>query len=424
MNLHDAERIAGLLKAEGWRESGLEEADAVILLTCCVRESAERRLFGRLSAIGALKKNRPLTIAVGGCLAQREGLNLMHKAPYVDLVFGTHQYPHIAHLLQQSEGGGVCSTAMERLDLSHIPCQPRDEFRSWVTITQGCDNYCSYCVVPFVRGRETSRSMDDVLEEVGRHVSRGSREINLLGQNVNSYRRKEEGRSRFADLLRLVGEGYPEVWVRFMTSHPRDFDTRIMQAIAANANVCEYVHLPLQSGSDSILEGMNRGYTREEYLGKAIELRDAVHDVCLTTDIIVGFPGESTDDFEDTLEMVMRCRFDAAFTFVYNPREETAAAHMPDEVSVEAKRERMDRLVALTDDLTAASLRTEVGREREALVYGCSRKDPRRWAARTRRNRLVHFERKDDDLTGRFVRLSIISAGNWSLQGELIEVLA
>jgi len=265
--------------------------------------------------------------------------------------------------------------------------------------------------------------MEDVLDEVGRHVCRGSREINLLGQNVNSYRRKEEGRSRFADLLRLMGERYPEVWIRFTTSHPRDFDTHIIRAIATTANVCEYVHLPLQSGSDRTLHAMNRGYTGREYLDKVLELRNTVDDISLTTDIIVGFPGESEDDFRDTLEMVEACGFDSAFTFLYNAREETAAARLLDDVPSEVKQERFERLLDLTGRLTAASLSREVGSESLAMVYGPSRKDPRRWAARTRQNRLVHFERQETDLSGLMVRLTITTAGSWSLQGELIEVL-
>ena len=423
MNLHDAEHICGSLEAEGWKESELEEADAVILLTCCVRESAEQRFYGRLSALKSLKKNGDVTIAVGGCLAQKEGLRLMERAPYVDLVFGTQQYPNIAGLLEGAMGGGLCSTAMDGLNMADVPFRRRDRFRAWVTITHGCDNFCSYCVVPYVRGRESSRPMDEVLKEVGLHVSEGAREINLLGQNVDSYRRKEEGRSRFADLLRLVGERDPEPWIRFITSHPRDFDARIMQAIGDTANVCEYVHLPLQSGSDRILESMKRGYDRKEYLEKVLELRRIVTEVSLTTDIIVGFPGESEEDFTATLEMVELCRFDAAFTFIYNPREETAASLMHDDVPAKTKHERLNRLTSVTRAMTAASLRREVGKEQSVLVLGPSRKSPRKWTARTRLNKLVHFERGESDLSGRLVRVIISSAGSWSLQGELVEVL-
>lgn len=265
--------------------------------------------------------------------------------------------------------------------------------------------------------------MEEVVEETGELVRQGVREVNLLGQNVNSFRRKEEGRSRFADLLRLLGRCCPEAWIRFVTSHPRDFDTDIMLAVTETANVCEYVHLPLQSGSDRVLGAMNRGYDRQGYLEKIRELRRIVPDVTLSTDLIVGFPGETEEDFEATLEMVELCRFDSAFTFVYNPREGTAAARRPDDVPRRVKGERLRRLAEATRVLTAASLSGEVGSERTVMVYGASRKDPARWSARTRGNKLVHFQRGDDDLTGRIARVRIVSAGSWSLHGELLEVI-
>ncbi|MDD3717061.1 MAG: tRNA (N6-isopentenyl adenosine(37)-C2)-methylthiotransferase MiaB [Actinomycetota bacterium] len=423
MNLHDADFIRGALDAAGWRESALEEADAAVLLTCCVRQSAENRLYGRLASLKPLKEGSGLLIAVGGCMAQKEGVNLMRRAPHVDVVFGTHQYPDIAALLSRGTSGRVCATAMGGLSLSGQPRKRREDFRAWVTITSGCDNFCSYCIVPYVRGREESRTMEEVVEETGELVRQGVREVNLLGQNVNSFRRKEEGRSRFADLLRLLGRCCPEAWIRFVTSHPRDFDTDIMLAVTETANVCEYVHLPLQSGSDRVLGAMNRGYDRQGYLEKIRELRRIVPDVTLSTDLIVGFPGETEEDFEATLEMVELCRFDSAFTFVYNPREGTAAARRPDDVPRRVKGERLRRLAEATRVLTAASLSGEVGSERTVMVYGASRKDPARWSARTRGNKLVHFQRGDDDLTGRIARVRIVSAGSWSLHGELLEVI-
>jgi tRNA-2-methylthio-N6-dimethylallyladenosine synthase len=423
MNIHDAERIRGALDADGWDECGLEDADAVIFMTCCVRESAEQRLYGRLSAVKPLKEERGITIAVGGCLAQKEGLRLLERAPYVDVVFGTHQYPQIAKLLAQSAIGSICSTELCGVSVSGIPCSRREDFRAWITITQGCDNFCSYCIVPYVRGREVSRPLEDVAEEVGSHVAEGVKEVNLLGQNVDSYRRKEEGKSRFADLLRLLGNKYPQPWIRFTTSHPRDFDSEIMLSIAETVNVCEYVHLPLQAGSDRILAAMNRGYSRDEYLNKARELRARVPGVSLTTDLIVGFPGESEDDFTATMEMVELCRFDAAFTFLYNIREMTDAADLPDEIPELVKQQRLQRLMEVTRKMTSDSLRAELGTEQTVLIYGPSHKDPHRWSARTRNNKLVHFQRGEADLSGTFARVQITGAGNWSLQGELREVL-
>ncbi len=424
MNIHDAERLRGLLHVDGWRESEADEADVVIFLTCCVRESAEQRFYGRLSSLKPLKEERGTLIAVGGCLAQKEGVRLREKAPYVDVVFGTHQYANISSLLQQAETGGVCSTALRGLDISGIPCYRFEHFRAWVTITHGCDNFCSYCIVPYVRGREESRSAHDIAEEVGLHVATGVKEINLLGQNVNSYRRKEEGKSRFADLLRLLGDRYPEPWIRFTTSHPRDFDLDIVRSIVDTGNVCEHVHLPLQAGSDRILTAMNRGYSRAEYREKAAELRNRVPGVSLTTDLMVGFPGESEEDFAATMEMVESCAFDAAFTFLYNRRDMASAAGLPDEVPEGVKHERLQRLMEATRRLTRESLRAEIGSEKTVLVQGYSRRDKHRWAARTRNNKLVHFECNDIDLTATFARVRITAAGNWSLLGELEEIIA
>lgn len=424
MNLHDAERISGSLEAAGWREAPSEkEADAIILLTCCVRQSAEDRLMGRLHALKPLGGKGRAIIAVGGCLAQKEGPALMERAPHVGLVFGTHRYTDLPALLQEAGEGRVCATGMDGVRIAGTPMRRRDPWKAWVTITHGCDNYCSYCIVPLVRGREESRPLEEVLEEVALHVSEGVREVNLLGQNVNSYRRREEGRSSFPALLRRLGERFPDVWVRFTTSHPRDFDADTVGAIAGTHNVCEHVHLPLQAGSDRILEAMNRGYSGAEYLEKARLLRELVPGATLSTDLIVGFPGESEDDFLATLDMVERCRFDSAFTFLYNPRQGTAAARLPDDVPPAVKQDRLSRLMEAARRMTAASLEAEVGRDLAVLVHGPSRKDAARWASRTRNDKLLHFARDERDLAGRFAVVTVTAAGSWSLQGELREVL-
>lgn len=423
MNVHDSERIRGSLDAAGWRECALQDADAIILLTCCVRGSAERRFYGRLSSLKPLKEKREVTIAVGGCLAQKEGVRLLERAPYVDLVFGTHQYPRIADLLEEAKKGATCALDMDGIHLDNIPIKRRETFRAWITITHGCDNFCSYCVVPHVRGREVSRPLWEVLDEATRQVGEGVREIVLLGQNVNSYRRREEGGSRFADLLRQLGLLFPDVWIRFITSHPRDFGPDVIRAIAETPNVCEYVHLPLQSGSDRILAAMNRGYNAADYFCRVKSLRSSVEGVVLSTDIIVGFPGEREEDFLRTLEMVERCRFDAAFTFVYNPRPGTAAALLPDDVAPTEKKERMERLLNLTRRLTTESLRSRVGGEEMVLVEGLSDRDPARWRARTRGNQLVYFPRGKEDLVGKFARVSITASGSLCLHGNLREAL-
>lgn len=400
-----------------------EKANAIILLTCCVRASAEQRLYGRLSSLKSLKDGRPITIAVGGCLAQKEGGRILQELPHVDLVFGTHQYPEIAGLLARAEKAALCQTGFTGLKMTSTPFYHSEHFRAWITITHGCENYCSYCIVPFVRGKEVSRPLEEVMEEVASHVHGGAREINLLGQNVNSYRLREDGESAFPGLLRRLGDQFPGLWVRFTTSHPRDFDSAIMRAIADTANVCEHVHLPLQAGSDRILESMNRGYTAAEYMQKAERLRRTIVDVSLATDLIVGYPGETEADFQKTMEVVEACRFDAAFTFIYNPREGTAAARMADDVPAETKRDRLQGLMSLTRRLTAESLRREVGKEITVMVNGPSRKDQGRWAARTRNNKIVHFERREDELAGKLARVTITGAGNWSLQAKMLEVI-
>lgn len=424
MNFHDAERISGLLHSAGWREArSPEESDAVILLTCCVRESAERRLYGRLGALKPLKERKGTLIAVGGCLAQKEGVRLLVKAPYIDLVFGTHRYTDIARLLEESLQGNVCDVEMSGLRTVGLPRKPVNKYRGWVAISQGCDNYCTYCIVPYVRGPEESRPMREVIEEVDMLVGGGCREIVLLGQNVNSYRRKEEGNSAFAALLRELGSRFPDTWIRFTTSHPRDFDSEIIEAVAETEPVCENVHLPLQAGSDAVLERMNRGYTADNYLAAISELRQRVSGLSLTTDLIVGFPGERERDFRATLEMVKECRFDASYTFLFNPREGTAAANLPDDVPARVKQDRLNRLMQLTRRLTRSSLEGELGRDHLVLVQGPSRKDKGMWAARTRNNKLVHFPRGDEDLEGRLARVRIASAGSWSLHAGLLEVV-
>lgn len=422
MNIHDSEQIAAALEQADWSRAEREdEADAIILLTCCVRESAEQRLYGRVASLKSLKGGRPVTIAVGGCLAQKEGGRMLAEMPHIDLVFGTQQYPNIAMLLDQAATIQISAVDFDGLEFGTTPAYRREPFRAWITITHGCQNFCSYCIVPFVRGPEASRGIEDVLQEVGRHVDGGAREINLLGQNVNSYRSREDGESKFPQLLRLLAERFPDTWVRFTTSHPRDLSSDIIAAIAESQNACEHVHLPLQAGSDRILAAMNRGYTAGEYVEKANNMRRAIGDMALTTDLIVGFPGETEEDFTRTLEVVEACLFDASFTFIFNPREGTAAASLEDDVPSGVKQERLQRLMLLTRSLTTESLRRDVGREITVMVTSPSRKDPGKWSARSRNNKIVHFKRRGEDLIGRFVKVVITGAGSWSLEAEALD---
>ncbi|MEJ5186923.1 MAG: MiaB/RimO family radical SAM methylthiotransferase, partial [Candidatus Geothermincolales bacterium] len=298
MNRHDAERVAGLLETRGWRPAQEPEgADAVIFITCCVRQSAEDRFYGRLSSLKRIKRPHQV-MAVGGCVAQKEGEKLLERFPFVDLVFGTAQYPRIAELLEEAREQKVVALEMDGLRTTILPSSRDKAHRAWITVIEGCDNFCSYCIVPYVRGRERSRPAEEIVREAEASVAQGAREIFLLGQNVNSYMRRETGRSRFAELLYTLAERLPgDVWIRFTTNHPRDLDRETVRALAEIPNLCKHVHLPLQAGSDRILAAMNRGYTSKEYMEKVALLRSEVDGVSITTDLMVGFPGETDEDF-------------------------------------------------------------------------------------------------------------------------------
>lgn len=420
MNFHDSERLGGVLKAAGWREATSQrEADAVILMTCCVRQSAEDRFWGHLQSLRSIKRDSGPLFAVGGCVAQNEGLSLFERAPHVDLVFGTHQYPRIAELLEEASVAPLCALEMPGLDLEDVPLARTEAFRAMVPIIYGCDNYCSYCVVPFTRGRETSRPRAELLREISELVENGAREIILLGQNVNSYGRDLTGEPQFASLLGEVAARWPGAWVRFLTSHPRDFSPDIIETMLEHVNICRYVHLPLQAGSDDILRSMRRGYTLEDYLGRVASIRGAMPDAAVSSDLMVGFPGETEDDFRRTLGAVEASHYDMAYTYIYNRRPGTRAAEdgLP-EVPHEAKMERFGRLASLVRELAHASNLADVGKIMEVLVEGRSKKsDPPLLRSRTRTNKVVNFP-GEPGLTGSFVTVEITGAGHWSLRGN------
>ncbi len=422
MNLHDGERVAGALLSSGWKEAADPgDADAAVLLTCCVRGSAENRFWGNLHSLKALKRRgRPL-IAVGGCLAQREGAEVFRRAPHVDLVFGTRQYPRIAELLAEAAASPLCSLEMPALRLAGLPRAQAEGFRAWVPVIYGCNNFCSYCVVPFTRGREVSRPRAEILEEIDGLVEGGSREVVLLGQNVNSYGRDLCGASEFASLLDEVAARWPDAWIRFLTSHPRDFNEDIVEVMLERPNVCRHIHLPVQSGSDAVLAAMNRGYGREEYLKKVAIIREALPDAAVSSDIIVGYPGETEEDFLKTLEAVRSSAYDMAYTFLYNRRSGTRAAESgAAEVPREVMADRFRRLAGLVRDLAFASNRRDVGRQFEVLLDGHSRRaDPSRLRGRNRAGKVVNLT-GDPALIGSVVRVGICAAGPWSLQAELL----
>jgi tRNA-2-methylthio-N6-dimethylallyladenosine synthase len=406
MNEHDSERAAGILEAVGYRraEDPLD-ADLVLLNTCAVRENADERLYGTLGHLKGIKEaradeGRDLTIVVGGCLAQKDGAAVAERAPWVDVVYGTHNLGNLPDLLARADADHLPVVEMlETLEVfpSALPAQRGIRHHAWVAISVGCDNTCSFCIVPALRGPERSRTVGDILAEVQGLVADDVVEVTLLGQNVNSYGRDLDGRARFADLLRMLGDVDGLRRVRFTSPHPRDFTPDVLEAMAGTANVMPHLHLPLQSGSDRVLRDMRRSYRRDRYLELVDRTRALLPDASLTTDIIVGFPGETEEDFLDTLDVVERVRFDQAFTFQYSPRPGTDAATMVDRfVDPDAVAHRYQRLEVLVRAHSREAHARLVGRQVELLVEGPSRTDPARWSGRDPANHLVHLPAPSD----------------------------
>ena len=431
MNEHDSERIAGLLVAQGMEPADdVENADVVILNTCCIRENADNRLYGHLGHLHALKARRPdLQIAVGGCLAQKDRELILERAGHVDVVFGTHNLAHAPALLERARREGPVIEILEEHEAypSTLPARREHDHSAWVTIQIGCDNSCTFCIVPIVRGAEVSRRMGDIVREVEELARDGVTEITLLGQNVNSYGRDlgaGQYRPRFADLLRAV-DGVDGVRrVRYTSPHPKDLRPETVAAMAECDSVCEHLHLPVQSGSNRVLARMHRGYTAERYLTKLDQVRRSVDDLAVTTDIIVGFPGETEADFEDTLALVDEARFDAAYTFVFSPRPGTPAAEMVDEfVPRDVAHERLDRLVEVVERHGLTHHEARLGQSEEVLVEGPSKRDPERWSGRTRQGKLVHFAPESHAVRpGAYATVRITNAAPHWLAGKLLDV--
>ena len=445
MNEHDSERVAGLLEADGMLPAGApEDADVVVVNTCCIREKADQKLYAYLGRLKVLKRCRPdMQIAVGGCLAQKDQVAVRSRAPHVDVVFGTHNVHRAAELLARAtEDGPIVEILTEtaRADAEAFPSAlgvRRDlPFSAWVTIQVGCDNSCAFCIVPAVRGPEISRPFDSLLAEVRQLVRQGVVEVTLLGQNVNSYGRdlalarrrageKVPARPMFAELLRAVGAIEGVRRVRYTSPHPKDLRLETIAAMAETPAVCEHLHLPLQSGSDAILAAMHRGYTAERYLERLAAARRQIPDLAVSTDIIVGFPGESEDDFADTLAVVAEAGFDSAYTFVFSPRSGTEAAAMTgDFVDHEVVIERYERLRAVVERSTRRRHEARVGGTEELLVEGPSRTSPELTTGRTRQNKLVHFSTPKPVRPGSFVDVEVTGAGAYYLLGELMAVRA
>jgi len=433
MNVHDSERLTGLLE-----ESGLvpaadgEQADVVVFNTCAVRENADNRLYGNLSHLAPIKRENPdMQIAVGGCLAQKDRSTIVEKAPWVDVVFGTHNIGKLPVLLERArierEAQVEIAEALEEFP-SVLPTKRDSAYSAWVSISVGCNNTCTFCIVPSLRGKEKDRRPGDILAEIEALVADGVVEVTLLGQNVNAYGVEFGDRGAFADLLRACGEIDGLERVRFTSPHPRDFTDDVIDAMATTSNVMPQLHMPLQSGSDRILQAMRRSYRSERYLGIIDRVRERIPDAAITTDIIVGFPGESQDDFQATLDVVEQARFASAFTFQYSKRPGTPAAQLPDQIDPAIVQERYERLVASVNEIAWEQNKSLEGTEVEVLVAaGEGRKDAStaRISGRARDNRLVHVDVGDArlPLPGDLVRARVTYAAPHHLVAdELLDV--
>ncbi|MDO4182365.1 MAG: tRNA (N6-isopentenyl adenosine(37)-C2)-methylthiotransferase MiaB [Coriobacteriia bacterium] len=431
MNKHDSERVAGMLEAQGaYAVDSLEACDMVIFMTCCVREAADVRLYGQVSSLKnvALRKGSPLSkrlVAVGGCIGQRDGEELVRALPHVDVVFGTHNLASLPLLLHEAAQRG--GHRVEVLDESSafptdLPTHREQPWAAWLPITIGCNNFCTYCIVPYVRGREKSRLLEDIAADAQRYVDAGVREITLLGQNVNSYGRDLYGEPRFADVLKAVDASGIER-LRFATSHPKDLSDQVISQFATLRSLQPALHLPVQSGSDRVLEAMNRRYTRHHYLRLIDKLRTAVPDIALSTDVIVGFPGETQQDFEDTYSLIDQVGYNQVFTFIYSKREGTPAAKMEDNTPKEVVQQRFDRLVDLVQDHAFAANQPHLGRTVEVLIEGPSKRDEGLISGKSPKNQTVHAPVPAGlsayDLAGKFATVKVDTARTWYLSGTL-----
>jgi tRNA-2-methylthio-N6-dimethylallyladenosine synthase len=416
---HDSERMKGMLESLGYSEVG-ERADADVILfnTCSIRESADSRFVGHLGEAKRLKSEDPTkVIGVGGCWAQSVKDDVFRQFPFVDVAFGPGQIPKLAEFLTSDSISAQGYFEFESFS-GHLPMKRDREFQAWVQISVGCNCRCSYCIVPSTRGREVSRSPRELVAEIAKLAADGVREVTLLGQNVNSYGRDlpRDERIRFSDLLRTIDAIDGIDRIRYTSPHPKDMREDVIQAHAELGSLCEHIHLPLQSGSSPILKAMRRTYDRERYMDRVALIREHVPDCAITTDIIVGFPGETGEDFEQTMEVVDEVRYDGAFTFIYSPRRETEAADMPNQVPHEVKRERMERLVNAVQRHATERAQRFVGRTMEVLVEGPSRTDPSKLRGRTRHNKTVNFTGLARP--GEMAHVEITAATSTTLAGE------
>ena len=427
-NEADSERIRGYLQEMGYGFTQDEEqADVIVINTCAIREHAEQRVLGNLGALVHVKRRHPgQLICLCGCMAQEAHVAQKVKESYrhVDLVFGPQvlwRFPEFIHSLLTARGRVFQTPDLPGSIAEGIPVVRQDKVKAWVSIMYGCNNFCSYCIVPYVRGRERSREPEDILAEVRQLVEEGYKDITLLGQNVNSYGKDLEHPMDFADLLSKVNEIPGDFLIRFMTSHPKDATQKLFETMARCEKVAPGLHLPFQAGNDRILKVMNRRHTREQYLEKIRALKALIPDIVLTSDVIVGFPGETTEEFEDTLKVLEEVRYDALFTFIYSPRVGTPAAKMDDPMPREEKLRNFNRLVALQDQISEEKHAAYIGKMVRCLIDGQGDDAEYPFTARTPGNRLVRVKGGTADDVGQFREINIIGANKWSLYGELAE---
>ncbi len=426
MNEHDTEVMAGIFMELGYEPTDTtEDADVILLNTCAIRENAENKVFGELGHLKSLKQEKPdLLLGVCGCMAQEESVvnRILQKHQHVDMIFGTHnihRLPQILHEAYMAKEMVVEVWSKEGDIIESLPKARKGNIKAWVNIMYGCDKFCTYCIVPYTRGKERSRRPEDIIEEVRHLAAQGYKEITLLGQNVNAYGKDfEDIDYRFGDLMDDLRKiDVPRI--RFTTSHPRDFDDHLIEVLAKRGNLVEHIHLPVQSGSSSMLKIMGRKYTRESYLELVRKIKAAIPDVALTTDIIVGFPNETDEQFEETLSLYREVGFDSAFTFIYSPREGTPAAKMKDNVPMEVKKERLQRLNDLVNEISAQKMKAMEGQTVEVLVEGESKNNPEVLSGYTRRNKLVNFVGPKSAI-GQIVKVKITEAKTWTLNGEMV----
>lgn len=424
MNISDAERMEGQLATLGYeRTEDMARADLILLNTCCVRETAEDKVYGKIGEIKHIKRANPaLIFGITGCMAQKEGEALIRRAPHIDFVLGTnkvHELKATVRQLESARRGPVVDVLLGDAPLpENVPIERTGRLSAWVPIMYGCNNFCTYCIVPYVRGREHSRRPEDVVREVEEAAAQGFKEITLLGQNVNSYG-KDHKLASFAELLLMVDAVKGVERVRYMTSHPKDLSDAVIDAVRQGRHICPHFHLPVQHGSDRILRAMNRVYRKDAYRSLVERIRSAVPDASLTTDLIVGFPGETEEDFGELLDFLREIRYDAAYTFLYSKRSGTPAATMEAQVEDSVKKERLHRLMEVQNEISLEKNAALKGTVQEVLAEGPSRTDEDVWTGRTGTNKIVLWRKKGQETEGDIVRVRITQPQTWVLKGEL-----